>query len=181
MLVFLNNLNLFKIPVFSTKKFFLAFQMNLDLSVKQEKLTPEEKRIRAVRYEPYKDLKYYYFLKAKAPGTVDHYLGAFERVKTWAEGMNISVLPMSVDDLIAYLIYNSENTESFASTKMAVYGVAYVHQMAGLQDPTKDPGITLILQAAKRMWAHPIKKAKPMTLIIIKMLVDEVLGHDILR
>ena len=78
-------------------------------------LTPEEKRIRAIRYDPFKDLKYYYFLKAKAPSTVDQYLAAFERVKKWAKGMRVSVLPMSSDDLIVYLMHNSEKLESFAS------------------------------------------------------------------
>ena len=125
--------------------------------------------------------KFYYFLKAKAPSTVDQYLGAFERVKEWAKGMKISVLPMSSDNLIVYLIHNSEKLESFASVKMSVYGIAYVHQMAGLQDPSKDPAVNLVLQAAKRMWAHPAKKAEPMTLFIIKMLVDKILGNDIFR
>ena len=82
--------------------------------------------------------------------------------------MNVSVLPMSVDDLIVYLIHVS---------KMAKYGIAYVHQMAGQPDPTKDPGVSLVIEAAKRMWAHPVRKAKPMTLFIIKMLVDQVLGN----
>ena len=31
------------------------------------------------------------------------------------------------------------------------------------------------------MWARPVKKAKPMTFCIIKMLVDEVLGQDVYR
>ena len=151
-------------------------------SIKQEEeLTPEERKIRAVRFDPYKELKDYYFLKAKAPSTVDQYLGAFERVKAWAKGMNIPVLPMSSDNLIVYLIHNSEKLESYASVKMSVYGIAYVHQMAGLQDPSKDPAVNLVLQAAKRMWAHPVKKAEPMTLFIIKMLVDKILGNDILR
>ena len=144
-------------------------------------LTPEEKRIRAIRYDPFKDLKYYYFLKAKAPSTVDQYLAAFERVKKWAKGMRVSVLPMSSDDLIVYLMHNSEKLESFASVKLSVYAIAYVHQMAGHQDPSKDPGVNLVLQAAKRMWSHPVKKAKPMTIFIIKMLVDKILGNDILR
>lgn len=150
-------------------------------SVKQADLTPQEKEIRSIRYVPYKEKVFYYFLKAKAPKTVDQYIGAFERAKKWAAGMNVSVLPMDVDDLIIYLIHVSENLESFAAVKMAKYGIAYVHQMAGHPDPTKDPAVSLVIEAAKRMWAHPVRKAKPMTLFIIKMLVDQVLGNDVYR
>ena len=88
---------------------------------------------------------------------------------------------MNVDDLMTYLICVSENAESFAAVKMSRYGIAYVHQMAGYEDPTKDPAVTLILEAARRMWAHPVKKAKPKTMYIIRLLVDEVLGYDMLR
>mgnify|MGYP003326125782 CR=1 FL=1 len=155
--------------------------MEITSTVKEEDLTPQELQIRNARYNPYRDLMFDYFTKAKAPKTVDQYLAAFERAKTWAKGMKVSVLPMHVDDLMTYLIHVSENVESFAAVKMARYGLAYVHQMAGYPDPTKDPGVTLIIEAARRMWAHPVKKAKPMTLYIIKMLVDKILGYDMIR
>ena len=155
--------------------------MEISATVKEEDLTPEEREIREVRFNPYRDLMFDYFERAKAPKTVDQYLAAFERAKKWAKGMQVCVLPMDVDDLMAYLIYVSENTESFAAVKMTRYGIAYVHQMAGYKDPTKDPAVTLILEAARRMWAHPVKKAKPMTTYIIKMLVDGILGYDMFR
>ena len=150
-------------------------------SDEEEELTPQEIQIRKVRYDPYKDKMWEYFNKAKAPKTVSQYQAAFERAKKWAAGMKVSVLPMDIDDLLVYLIYLSENVESFAAVKMARYGIAYVHQMAGHPDPTKDPAVDLIMEASKRKWARPVKKAKPMTFCIIKMLVDEILGQDVYR
>ena len=155
--------------------------MELSVKVKEEEFTPEELKLRAVRYDPYRDLMMDYFERAKAPKTVEMYKGAFERAKKWAQGMRVSVLPMNVDDLLTYLMCVSENTESFGAVKMAKYGIAYFHQMAGCQDPTKDPAVTLILEAARRMWAHPVKKAKPMTFFIVQLLVDRILGLDIIR
>ena len=151
------------------------------MKVKEEEFTPEELKLRAVRYDPYRDLLMDYFEKVKAPKTVEMYKGAFARAKKWAQGMRVSVLPMGVDDLMTYLICVSENTESFGAVKMAKYGIAYFHHMGGYQDPTKDPAVTLILEAARRMWAHPVKKARPMTFYIIQLLVDKILGLDIIR
>ena len=105
--------------------------MEVTCTAKEEDLSEEEFRIRNARYNPYRDLIFDYFAKSKAPKTVEQYLGAFERAKKWAKGMKLSVLPMSVDDLLAYLVCVSENAESFAAVKMARYGIAYVHQMAG--------------------------------------------------
>ena len=151
------------------------------ISSDEEELTPQEIKIREVRYNPYKDKVLEYFGSAKAPNTVKQYMAAFDRAKKWDNGMRVSVLPMDTDNLIIYLIYISENVESFAAVKMAKYGIAYVHQMARQPDPTKDPAVDLILEAARRKWAHPVKKAKPMTVCIIKMLVDEILGNDVYR
>ena len=155
--------------------------MEIAMQVKEEKFTEEELKLRAVRYDPYRDLMMDYFERAKAPKTVEMYKGAFARFKNWAQGMRISVLPVTVDDLMVYLMYVSENTESFAAVKMARYAVAYYHQMGGYQDPTKDPAVALVVEAAKRAWAHPVKKARPMTFYIIQMMVDKILGADIVR
>ena len=118
--------------------------MELSVRVKEEEFTEEELKLRAVRYDPYRELMMDYFEKAKAPKTVEMYKGAFARFKKWAQGMRVSVLPAGVDDLMAYLIYVSENTESFGAVKMARYGIAYYHQMGGYQDPTRDPAVGLI-------------------------------------
>ena len=167
--------------------FVVYFQMQLSqllvdkVTVKEEEFTEEELKLRAARYDPYRNLMMEYFEKAKAPKTVEMYKGAFARFKKWAEGMRISVLPAGVDDLMTYLMFVSENTESFGAVKMARYGIAYFHQMGGYPDPTKDPAVTLILEAARRMWAHPVKKARPMTFYIIQVMVDKILGLDIIR
>ena len=148
---------------------------------KKRELTPSQIRLRKIRYDPYNAKIQEYFEKAKAPGTVKLYLAAFERCEIWAKELGIEVLPMDVDDLMSYLIYLSENIESYAATKMARYGISYVHVMAGVPDPTKDPAVDLIMEAARRMWARPVKKAKAMTTEIIRLLVDEVLGQDVYR
>ena len=155
--------------------------MELAVTVKEEEFTVEELKLRAEKYDPYRDLMMDYFERAKAPKTVEMYKGAFARFKNWAQGMRISVLPAGVDDLMTYLMYVSENTRSFAAVKMARYGIAYYHQMGGYQDPTKDPAVALIVEAAKRAWAHPVKKARPMTFYIIQVMVDKILGMDIVR
>ena len=155
--------------------------MELAVRVKEEEFTEEELKLRAVKYDPYRDLMMDYFERAKAPKTVEMYKGAFARFKKWAQGMRVSVLPAGVDDLMTYLMYVSENTESFGAVKMAKYGIAYYHQMGGYQDPTRDPAVTLILEAARRAWAHPVKKARPMTFYIIQLMVDKILGLDIIR
>ena len=147
----------------------------------KEKFTEEQLKQRAVKYDPYRDLLMDYFETSKAPKTVEMYKGAFARFKNWAQGMKVPVLPTTVDDLMVYLMYVSENTESFAAVKMARYAVAYYHQMGGYQDPTKDPAVALVVEAAKRAWAHPVKKARPMTFYIIQMMVDKILGADIVR
>ena len=148
---------------------------------KKRELTPSQIRLRKIRYDPYNAKIQEYFEKAKAPGTVKLYMAAFERCETWAKELGIEVLPMDVDDLMSYLIYLSENIESHAATKMARYGISYVHIMAGVPDPTKDPAVDLIMEAARRMWARPVKKAKAMTTEIIRLPVDEVLGQDVYR
>ena len=93
------------------------------MRVKEEEFTEEELKLRAVKYDPYRDLMMDYFERAKAPKTVEMYKGAFARFKKWAQGIRVSVLPAVVDDLMTYLMYVSENTESFGAVKMAKYKV----------------------------------------------------------
>ena len=143
----------------------------------EKELTPHQIRLRKISYDPYRAKIQDYFEKAKAPGTVKLYLAAFDRCEKWAKELGIKVLPMDVDDLMSYLIYLSENIESYAATKVARYGISYVHVMAGVPDPTKDPAVDLIMEASRRMWAKPVRKAKAMTTEIIMMLVDKILGQ----
>ena len=155
--------------------------MEIMSSDEEEEMTPQVKKSRETLYNPYKDKVFKYFGKSKAPGTIDQYLAAFERAKKWAINVGVAFMPMDTEDLLVYLVYLSETVESYAAVKMAKYGISYVHQCARQPSPTNDPAVDLVLEATRRKWAHPVKKARPMTICIIKMLVDEILGKDVYR
>ena len=57
--------------------------MELSVRVKEKEFMEEELKLRAIRYDPYRDLLMDYFERAKAPKTVEMYKGAFARVKKW--------------------------------------------------------------------------------------------------
>ena len=132
-------------------------------------------------YEPYHEKIREYFMASKAPGTIEQYVKSFEKVEKWCKAVGVSYLPLHIDDCLTYLVYLSETAESFAAVKMAKYAILFAHQCDGHVSPTLDPAVNLVLEASKRKWARPVQKAKPMTVEIIKLLVDEVLGSDIYK
>ena len=150
--------------------------MDFVSSDEEDLLTAREKLVK-----PYESKINDYFQNSKAPKTIDQYTRHVKRLKTWATKVGVSYLPLSVDDLLVYLVYLSETTSSFANVKMAKYAIKFAHSCEGFISPTDDPAVNLILEAARRFWSHPVKKARPMTVEIIKLLVDGILGQDVYR
>ena len=152
-----------------------------EVEEEEEEEDPQLRTNRDKLFYPYKNLVGNYFITSKAPGTIKNYKGAVERLRIWAEKVGVCYLPLEIDDCIVYLIYLSETAESYAAVKTAKYAIAWAHQCVKSESPTDDPSVDLILEAARRKWAHPVKKARPMTVAIIKMLVDTFLGKDVHR
>ena len=121
-------------------------------------------------FDPYKNLVGDYYMTSKAPGTISQYVKAMAKLKIWADKVGVSHLPLDLVDCLVYLVYLSETTESFGNLKMAKYAIKFAHVVEGSPSPTDDPAVDLILDSAKRRWSGPVKKAKPMTVEIVKLL-----------
>ena len=148
----------------TTLSWFKYFQMDAGLSDKDVHSNRES------LFHPYKDLVGDYFMTSKAPGTVSQYVKAMAKIKIWADKVGVSYLPLDTVDCLVYLVYLSETTESFANVKMAKYAIKFAHVVEGCKSPTDEAAVDLILDAAKRRWSGPVKKAKPMTVEIVKLL-----------
>ena len=125
---------------------------------------------RKSKYDPFHHKIGDYLMLSKADGTIDKYVGAFNRVEQWCASVGVSHLPLHINDCLTFLVYLSETAQSYSAVKTAKYAIAFAHQCDGHASPTLDPAVDLVLEAARRKWAKPVKKARPMTVEIIKLL-----------
>ena len=110
----------------------------------------------------------------RAPGTTDAYRRAFSRWKNFASFVDeIQVLPARTEYVALYLQHLLDTTHSPSALDSAIYGIQWVHNLAGIPPPTDSPIIHDVSRAAKRlMGTRLINKKEPILPDMIKKLVE---------
>ena len=118
-------------------------------------------------------------LQGKAPATVKKYSGAFLRWKLWAERKKeVCVFPASALHISLYLSYLIQKADSIAPVEQAVYALAWVHSLAGIENPTQHPQVKQVLAGAKRILARATEKKETISAGILQKLVSKYGGKD---
>jgi integrase len=76
--------------------------------------------------------------------------------------------PATFERFLAHLAFDGSKTNYAA----AAAAVAWKHAIAGLISPTKSPRVIALMAGAKRMLARPIKRKLPLSLSLIRQLLD---------
>ena len=67
-----------------------------------------------------------------------------------------------------YILAKIQSGDSYAVCKSAIYGVKYIHNMNFVADPTSNELVTGMLEAAKRLDDHAIRRKEPITVEILR-------------
>ena len=119
-------------------------------------------------------------LNSKAESTTRKYLGAFRRWKTWASSHSLDVLPAAEQHVALYLQQVAETSSSRAATEEAVYALAWAHDLAGIASPTTGILVQTTLQGLRRLLAKPVLKKEPITIEMLRAMVDDVTKNETL-
>ena len=72
-----------------------------------------------------------------------------------------------------YLQYLNKSKGSKSAVEEAVHAIAWVHSMAAIPSPTSSPFIYSVAEGMKRELAMPVHKKSPMTVEILKVIVED--------
>ena len=112
-------------------------------------------------------------LHSRADGTTKKYLYAFQRWRQWA-GLRreVAVFPVQEVHFALYLQHLGETVQSKSAVEEAVNAVSWVHQISGLPAVTASPFVRATLSGLQRKLAKPKVKKEPVTVEMLRVLVD---------
>ena len=119
-------------------------------------------------------------LQSRADSTTRKYLGAFKRWRQWATEHKLTAFPATAHHIVLYLQHLAETTRSKAATEEAVYALAWAHNMGGITSPTDNPFVKTALEGLRRTLAKPIEKKEPITVDMLRAMVQDAKEHDTL-
>ena len=108
----------------------------------------------------------------RASSTTSKYIGSFKLWSHWASSYGIQSIP--ADAKFLALIWQTSPSPILA----ALYGVSWAHQKSLLEDPSKHPLVTQVVDAAKRLPAHPVQKMRPLTIAHVRKIVHKFAQPD---
>ena len=116
-------------------------------------------------------------LQSKATSTTKQYFAAWKKLEIWAaskSGVKVfPVIPFHLSLYIAHLVQSGVKS----SAVMATGAMKYLHSLAGLQNPSVAPFVTLALEGHKRVTAAPTLRKEPITAdILLKLFGSH--GHS---
>ena len=110
---------------------------------------------------------------AIAPSTLAKYEGGWKRWQQWAsskpEVQDIPANPCYVATFFNHLLHGNGTPGALHN---AAYGIRWAHHAAGFPSPLDDPFVALVLQDCGRLCAQPTTKKDPLTVSLVKKLID---------
>ena len=112
-------------------------------------------------------------LNSRASSTTRKYLGAFKRWKQWASEHSINAFPAEEKYLALYLQHISDSSQSVTAAEDIVHALAWLNGAVGLPSPSASSFISTILEGLRRTLAKPTVKKAPITVDILKAMVED--------
>ena len=113
---------------------------------------------------------------SRADRTVTAYYSVYSTWMRWANSFGVCPLPAEPLTFGLYILAKIQSGDSYAVCKSAIYGVKYIHNMNLVADPTSNELVTGMLEAAKRLDDHAIRKKEPITVEILTRLFYNLMG-----
>ena len=112
-------------------------------------------------------------LHSRAGSTVQKYLRAYRRWKTWAVARKLNPIPAKPHEFVLYLQYLGDETSSKATVEEACNSVAWIHTTTGLAPISAHSFVKATLEGLQRTLAKPIVKKEPMTVEILEAIIRD--------
>lgn len=109
---------------------------------------------------------------AYAPSTIRAYRADFEQLIEYCDGLVESALPIASGTLTRYIDHLSADGRTSASIRRAVAGIATIHTINELPDPTKHPEVRLAMRRMHRLLGRYSSQVEGITKPILQKMVE---------
>jgi site-specific recombinase XerD len=109
---------------------------------------------------------------AYAPSTIRAYRVDFQDLIKFCSGRNAQALPAQPKLVVEYISKLTNSGRSSASIRRAIAGIATIHKLNRLTDPTKDPDVALEMRRMHRKLGRASHQAQAVTKAILDKLLD---------
>ena len=109
---------------------------------------------------------------AYAPSTIRAYRADFEQLINYCDNLYKSALPIEASILTRYINHLSASARTSASIRRAIAGIATIHTINELADPTKHPEVRLAMRRMHRLLGRYSSQAEGITKPILQKMVE---------
>ena len=117
---------------------------------------------------------------ARAPTTNVIYERAYKKWTQWADRFEeVNNLPADPYHVAIYLTDLAKKAVSFATINIALSALAWAHNLAGIDSPSKSHIVREVVQGIKRKLARPRRPKEPLTIDNIRAIFDILLPESV--
>jgi site-specific recombinase XerD len=113
---------------------------------------------------------------AYAPSTIRAYRVDYQDLIKFCSERNEQALPTNPHLIVQYICKLTDSGRSSASIRRAIAGIATIHKLNRLTDPTKDPDVILEMRRMHRKLGRVSHQAQAVTSAILDKLLDATEG-----
>lgn len=108
---------------------------------------------------------------AYAPSTLRAYRADFEEFISYCESLGASALPASGSEVVSFISHLVARQQKSASIRRAIAGIASIHQLSRLPDPSKDVEVKLAIRRMHRQLGREQHQALAITQPLLRKLL----------
>jgi site-specific recombinase XerD len=116
---------------------------------------------------------------AYAPSTIRAYRADFQDLIKFCSKRNQESLPTKSELIVQYICKLVDTGRSSASIRRAIAGIATIHKLNRLEDPTKDPDALLEMRRMHRKIGRHSKQAFGVTIEMLDKLIEATEGGNL--
>ena len=118
------------------------------------------------------------YLQSREPSTIKKYECYFRSWEIWSSSVYIKTLPAEPVSIALYILHLIQYDQSFPVIESSFYAINFYHSMFNLDNPCKSPVVKNMLEAAKRIKHHKIRKKKAISVEQIRQIYNHCLKND---
>jgi site-specific recombinase XerD len=108
---------------------------------------------------------------AYAPSTLRAYRADFEEFISFCEKIGAKALPANGSEVVSFIDHLVERQQKSASIRRAIAGIASIHQLSSLPDPTKEVEVKLSIRRMHRQLGREQHQAMAITQPLLRKLL----------
>ena len=110
--------------------------------------------------------------------TIDKYQNSVKIWQSWCKIHSTKDFPAKPLTVALYLLYLIQSDSSFPTIEGAFYAIKFYHKFLGFEDVSEILIVRNMLEAAKRICNHKVKKKKPLKVEHLRKLYEKVVKNE---